>query len=134
LAYIDTAVHLFCGDGQSCSSSIEDKWCCRNGRSAFIQETLMSRLANTHLRDDKCWFIMYCALNAFDHIVTDCTSFCPRGGKTCRFNIGGQCTDPYVIFPQQLVLPGHVHFMYLTNRTIVNVKGYVLHLKSPDHV
>jgi hypothetical protein len=134
LAYIDSGIHLFCGDGQMCSSSIEDKWCCRNGRSAFLHETLMSRLANTDIMDDKCWFIMYCAINAFDHIVTDCTSLCPRGRSTCRFDIGAQCASPYVIFPQQLVLPGHVHFMYLTNRTIVNVKGYVLHLKSPDHV
>jgi hypothetical protein len=61
LAYINSIIHLFCGDGQTCTTITDFKWCCRNGRSAFLQETLLSRRANTQIVDDKCWFIMYCA-------------------------------------------------------------------------
>ena len=125
--YGNDLAHFFCGDGQTCNPYMDDYWCCRNGRKQFLQEKLMSRLANKHIIDDNCWLIMYCALNAFSSITTDCTSICPRKQQTCRFDIGSRCSSPYVVFPQHPVIPGHVHFLYLSNKTIVHVAGYVVY-------
>lgn len=127
LAYIESVTHLFCGDGQTCDPSILNRWCCRNGRSAFLHEVLMSRAANKHIVDDACWFVMYCAINAFENIIVDCTSLCPRHSFTCQFNIKRLCNTPYIVFPQTPILPGYFHSIYRTNKTIVHVKEYVLY-------
>jgi hypothetical protein len=122
LSAFTTYSYLFCGDGQVCF--LYSKSCCKNGRDKFLNEILQSYNENKHL-SYQCWLVLYCAINGLNNGITNCSSFCIAKNKICTFDIQNRCPSPYVIFPQKLILYGHVRHMYLTNITFSYRKGYV---------